>query len=109
MNWTPLVSKDQLVDLIEQSKLKPQVIFKHSTRCSISSVAKARLEKANKPEDTRFYYLDLISYRSVSNEIAQQFDVTHESPQILVIKDGKCVYHESHMGIDMNEILYAMN
>ncbi len=104
MNWIPLRSTEELEQIIHLSQLKPQVIFKHSTRCSISSVAKSRLEKANAPEETPFYYLDLLSYRSLSNSIADRFSVEHESPQILVIKDGKCVYDESHMGIDMEEI-----
>ena len=104
MNWIPLRSTEELEQIILLSKKSPQVIFKHSTRCSISSVAKSRLEKATAPEETPFYYLDLLSYRSLSNSIADRFSVQHESPQILVIKDGKCVYDESHTGIDMEEI-----
>ena len=104
MNWIPLRSTEELEQVILLSQEKPQVIFKHSTRCSISSVAKGRLEKATAPEETPFYYLDLISYRSLSNSIADRFAVEHESPQILVIKNGKCVYNESHMGINMDEI-----
>ncbi|HEX4959149.1 MAG TPA: bacillithiol system redox-active protein YtxJ [Lacibacter sp.] len=109
MNWIPLSTEDQLKSLIDQSKQKPQVIFKHSTRCSISSVAKARLEKSTRPEHLDFYYLDLLSYRTISDAIARQFQVVHESPQILVIKNGHCIYHESHMGIDMQEMLSALN
>lgn len=109
MNWIPLVSEDQLKGLIEQSKQKPQVIFKHSTRCSISNVAKSRLEKSNIPAHIDFYYLDLLSHRTISNTIAREFEVAHESPQVLVIKNGSCVYHESHMGIDMSEILSSIN
>lgn len=104
MNWIPLRSTEELEQIILLSQEKPQVIFKHSTTCSISSVAKNRLEKATAPEETPFYYLDLLSYRSLSNSIADRFSIEHESPQILVIKEGKCVYDESHMGIDMEEI-----
>lgn len=104
MNWIPLRSNEDLEQIIHLSEEKPQVIFKHSTSCSISSVAKNRLEKAIAPEETPFYYLDLLSYRSLSKSIAERFSVEHESPQILVIKEGKCVYDESHMGIDMEEI-----
>jgi bacillithiol system protein YtxJ len=104
MNWIPLRSQDELEQIITLSKEQPQVIFKHSTRCSISSVAKGRLERASVPDNAAFYYLDLLSHRSLSNSIAERFAVEHESPQILVIKNGKCIYDESHMGIDMEEI-----
>jgi bacillithiol system protein YtxJ len=105
MNWIELVSTDQLDKLIEASSLQPQVIFKHSTRCSISSMAKSRLERSAKPGPVPFYYLDLISHRTVSNKIADVFQVEHESPQVLMIKDGKCTYSESHNGIHLDEIL----
>lgn len=105
MNWIELVSSDQLDQLIEASSLQPQVIFKHSTRCSISSMAKNRLERSAKPGPVPFYYLDLISNRTISNKIANVFQVQHESPQVLVIKNGKCIYSESHSGIHLDEIL----
>jgi bacillithiol system protein YtxJ len=104
MNWIPLTELDQLGYITKQSFETPQVIFKHSTRCSISSMALNRLERDTAPTNTNFYYLDLIKYRSISNAIAEQFDVYHESPQILVIKNGECTYDESHQGISMNEI-----
>lgn len=104
MNWIPLSSNEELEQLILLSQQKPLVIFKHSTRCSISTVAKNRLEKSSVPHDIPFYYLDLIAFRKVSNSIAEQFGIIHESPQILLIKNGKCVYDESHMGIDMDDI-----
>jgi len=109
MNWTPLRSNEELEQLIHISTSQPQVIFKHSTRCSISSVAKSRLEKAEAPQNATFHYVDLLSFRPVSNAIAEKFAVEHESPQILVIKDGKCIYYESHMGIDMDEIKDQLN
>jgi bacillithiol system protein YtxJ len=105
MNWIELVSNDQLDSLIEASSAQPQIIFKHSTRCSISTVAKNRLERAGLPGHLPFYFLDLLSYRPLSNTIAEQFGIEHQSPQILVIKNGKCVYTESHSGIVMDEIL----
>lgn len=104
MNWIPLSSIEELEQLIHLSQQKPLVIFKHSTRCSISTVAKNRLEKSAVPNEIPFYYLDLISFRKVSNTIAERFGIMHESPQILLIKNGKCVYDESHMRIDMEDI-----
>lgn len=105
MNWIELASPAQLDALIEASSAKAQVIFKHSTRCSISTMAKSRLERAGKPDELPFYYLDLLSHRPISNKIAEVFDVEHQSPQVLVIKNGECIYSESHSGISMDEIL----
>ncbi|MBK8610749.1 MAG: bacillithiol system redox-active protein YtxJ [Chitinophagaceae bacterium] len=104
MNWIDLHNAQQLADIRELSKSTPQVIFKHSTRCAISSMAKTRLERSQQPTTGDFYFLDLIRYRSLSNTIAEEFNVNHESPQVLLIKDGNCVYEESHSGINMNEI-----
>lgn len=104
MNWIKLESPDQLSEIVNQSHQSPQVIFKHSTRCSISTMAKNRLERSHAPEDLNFHYLDLLKYRSISNQIAEKFKVYHESPQILVISKGECIYDESHSGIDMKEI-----
>jgi len=104
MNWINLTSAAQLNEIKELSKTKAQVIFKHSTRCGISSMAKSRLEREVPPEATDFYFLDLIKYRSLSDKIAEDFAVHHESPQILLIKNTECVYDESHSGIQMNEI-----
>jgi bacillithiol system protein YtxJ len=104
MNWIALTEEHQLEQIKEQSKEQPVVIFKHSTRCSISSMAKSRLERETPAENVPFYYLDLIRYRAISNKIAQDFHVHHESPQILLIKNGECTYEESHNGISMQEI-----
>jgi bacillithiol system protein YtxJ len=105
MAWISLTSDTQLNEIVAKSAERPQVIFKHSTRCSISSVAQQRLQKGNLPEDIDFYHLDLLAYRSISNKVAELFQVHHESPQVLVIKDGKCIYDESHMAISMNDIV----
>jgi bacillithiol system protein YtxJ len=94
-----------LRQLITRSQNRPQVIFKHSTRCSVSAVALQRLQKVAQPTDIDFYFLDLLAFRDVSNKIAETFRVHHESPQVLLIRDGDCVYEESHMGISMNEIV----
>jgi len=104
MEWIKLAQEDGINEIIERSKEKPQVIFKHSTRCSISSVALQRMERAKQPPGIDFYYLDLLAYRHLSNKVEDVFKVPHESPQVLVIKDGQCVYHDSHMGISMNDI-----
>ena len=105
MTWLKLEDYSTLEDITEKSKDTPQVIFKHSTRCSISSMAKSRLERSAPPGHIDFYYLDLIAHRDISSKISDQFNVYHESPQVLLIKDGKCIYDESHSGISMEEII----
>jgi bacillithiol system protein YtxJ len=105
MNWIELNNAQQLADIKELSKARPQVIFKHSTRCSISTMAKSRLERNEQPQTSDFYFLDLIRYRSLSNQVAEDFAVTHQSPQILLIKNTECVYEESHSGIQMDELI----
>ncbi|MDP4284676.1 MAG: bacillithiol system redox-active protein YtxJ [Bacteroidota bacterium] len=104
MNWIPLENEDQIDEIILKSQNKPQVIFKHSTRCSVSSMAKNRLDKNEQPEGIEFYFLDLIKYRKISNKIADDFKITHQSPQILVISQGKCVYDDSHLGITLEDV-----
>lgn len=104
MNWIDLKSESQLKELIEKSQVKPQVIFKHSSRCGISAMAKGRLERSIAPANADFYFLDLITYRNISNKVASEFNVYHESPQILIIKNGECIYDESHSSITMDEI-----
>ena len=108
MNWTPLTTVEQLSEIDELSATKPVLIFKHSTTCSISGAAFGRVERNWKEQDGEFvtpYYLDLLAHRNVSNEIASHYNVTHQSPQVLLIKQGKCVYNESHMGINMAEVM----
>jgi bacillithiol system protein YtxJ len=100
-----MTEEEQLKQIISKSQLRPQVIFKHSTRCSISAVALQRLQKTSQPSDIDFYYLDLLANKSLSNKVAEVFKVNHESPQVLVIRDGACVYDESHMGISMADIV----
>jgi bacillithiol system protein YtxJ len=108
MNWINLAEEGQLNEIITRSQTKPQVIFKHSTRCSISAVALQRLQKAKQPETLDFYFLDLLAHRPLSNKVAETFGVPHESPQVLVIKDGECIFDESHLGISMNDIVDAV-
>ncbi|HCL04957.1 MAG TPA: bacillithiol system redox-active protein YtxJ [Chitinophagaceae bacterium] len=104
MNWNTLSSVEQLEEIKSASYQQPQLIFKHSTRCSISSMVRSRLERSETPNNISFHYLDLLAYRSLSNQVAEDFSVYHESPQVLLIKNGECVYDESHQGINMDEI-----
>lgn len=105
MNWHKMTSIDQIETIKEASNTKPQVIFKHSTTCSISNMAFARFERADAPDAIDFHYLDLLQHRNISNAIAEAFQVHHESPQVLLIKNGECIYDESHYGIMMDEVI----
>lgn len=105
MKWINLETEEQIEEIKSKSWEQPIVIFKHSTRCSISNMAKNRLERETSPENILFYYLDLLKHRNISNLISSVFSVHHESPQIILVKNGECVYDESHNGINMDEII----
>ncbi|MGH1435480.1 MAG: bacillithiol system redox-active protein YtxJ [Lewinella sp.] len=106
IKWNALTSVVEVNDLVVQSHQQACLIFKHSTRCSISSFAKSRLENDwNLSEkDIQPFYLDLIDNRAVSNYVADHFGIDHESPQVLLIKNGICVYDTSHLDISVNGI-----
>jgi bacillithiol system protein YtxJ len=99
--WHELSSLEQLDTLLEESKNTPVVVFKHSTRCGISKMVLRQFEGSfNLTEDQiKLYFLDLLNHRDVSNKIAEKFSVPHESPQLIVLKDGSVVHHDSHHGI----------
>jgi bacillithiol system protein YtxJ len=105
MHWIQLTTETQLQQLIEHSFTRQQVIYKHSTRCALSSMAKSRLERGFQPTDLDFHFLDLLAHRPLSRKIEEVFAVIHESPQLLLIKNGVCIYHDSHSSINMNEVL----
>ena len=107
INWIDLNSQSQLRDIIRESYSQRVFIFKHSTRCNISSIAKLRLEDHWDPSfsnNSQVYFLDVIAQRALSQELASQFDVYHESPQILLIEDGECIHDASHFDISVEEI-----
>lgn len=105
-NWNPITTEQQVREIVESSKEKTQIIFKDSVTCGISAYAKERLVKGNELLTSKadFNYLDLLSYRSVSNFIADELNVIHQSPQIIVLKDGEVVYRVSHHSIQAEEI-----
>jgi bacillithiol system protein YtxJ len=105
VTWNQLTDLGELNEIITISEEKPVVIFKHSTRCSISRMALKQFENQyDAQENVVPYFLDLLKHRDISNEIAIQFNVQHQSPQILVIKDGKSVYNASHSDIDADDL-----
>ena len=105
MHWNELTSMDQLELLEIQSQIQPVLIFKHSTRCSISRFALKQFENEFDLQDKIApYYLDLLNHRDISNEIALHFKVQHQSPQILLLKNRAVVYDTSHENIDATEL-----
>ena len=107
MNWLKLESIEQLQTIKDNSSENLILIFKHSTRCSISRSVLDRLERnwqQGEMNDVKPFYLDLIRYRDVSDQIAEDFSVEHESPQVLVIKNGQSVYDRSHIDINYREL-----
>ena len=105
MNWLALTKVEQLDELLQQSEEKPVLIFKHSTRCSISRFALNDFEYDWRPEwNCECYFLDLLTHRDISNSIAEQFHVMHQSPQVILIKNREVVYHASHQSISAEKI-----
>ncbi|MBC8756214.1 bacillithiol system redox-active protein YtxJ [Kordia sp. YSTF-M3] len=102
LQWTPLTNVDQLDTIVEESKTQPVAIFKHSTRCGISRMVIKQFESSYDLEENQMkvYYLDLLNYRPISEEIAAKFQVWHESPQLVVLKNGVTVAHASHSQIN---------
>ena len=106
INWVPLSESSQLDTLIKLSKTKPVLIFKHSTRCGISRMALKSFEKQYdlSADQIELYFLDLLNYRGLSDEIATRFHILHQSPQVIVLQNEKVVYHDSHYQISVEEI-----
>jgi len=102
IQWNELTSLDQLDIILEESLVKLIVIFKYSTHCGSSRMALRQFEKNYLIEDDsiKLYFLDLIAFREVSNEVAIRFQVLHHSPQLIVIKNGNTIHHSSHYSID---------
>ena len=99
--WNDLTDVAQLDEVVATSATQTCVIFKHSTRCIVSRTALKQFEMEYVVnENLKLYFLDLLSHRDISNTIAERFGVEHQSPQILVIKNGEVVYHTSHSAID---------
>lgn len=108
--WIPLEREEQLEEILLKSHESPCVIFKHSTRCSISTVALQRLENSKgHSQKASYYYLDLLQFRPISNKIVEVFKIHHESPQVLLIDKGECGYEETHLSIEADELQEQIN
>ncbi len=110
MPWSPLVRADQISDLINQSHDRPVLIFKHSTRCIISTMVLRELEAKAQilAELGYWYYLDLIANRDCSNKVSQDLNVVHQSPQLIILRNGVVQWYASHQAISPETILDAL-
>ncbi len=110
MNWIQLTNTEAIKNLNEESIKNPEksfVIFKHSTRCSTSLMA-LRMFESGWEKSIPAYFINVVQSRPVSNEVANQYRVSHESPQVLVIKNGRCIYDVSHSSIDPYDVFQNM-
>lgn len=108
MNWNKLTEAGQIHEIKVLSVEKPVLIFKHSTRCSISSMSLDRLARKWQDTDNEKvtpYFLDLIASRELSDLVAKEFRIPHESPQVLLIKNGDVIYDNSHFGISYADLM----
>ena len=99
IKWNALTESKQLDEIIANSSTKYQAIFKHSTRCGVSSGVLKQFERQEDDGSIDFYFLDLLSYRTISDEITTRFGVMHQSPQLIVLKNGEVSAHGSHYDI----------
>lgn len=108
MNWQTINDEVQVEEIKKKSFEHPVLVFKHSTTCSISAASLSRIERAwdtDKAKNIEPFYLDLLRYRSISNKLAKDFDIEHQSPQVLLIQNGECTYDASHFDIRFDEIV----
>jgi bacillithiol system protein YtxJ len=105
-NWNSITSDETVKSIVEKSHQKPQIIFKHSVTCGISAYARSRIEDGYDHIEGKadFNYLDLLAYRSVSNFIAEHLGVFHQSPQIIILKNGEVSHTVTHHSIDASKI-----
>ncbi len=110
MRWKELKTAEQFSRLLQDSENFPVVIFKHSTRCATSSVALSRIERDWNDDagEIQFYYLDVIAHRELSRQIADSLGITHQSPQLMVIKGKKSIYDASHLFISLSDAVNRM-
>jgi bacillithiol system protein YtxJ len=109
MNWNKIDNEQALDEIIQSSYQEPVLLFKHSYRCSISSVALSRVEKAWNQPDVKPFLIDVINQRPISNRIAQFLKITHESPQAILLQNGEPVYNASHLEINYKDLLGSIN
>lgn len=106
MAWIHLTSQEQLQEAINRAETKPQLFFKHSTRCIISKMALQDFERSGVIDvsEADFYLLDLLNYRSISNEISAELNIIHQSPQAILLSKNVVIYSETHDRINGSKV-----
>jgi bacillithiol system protein YtxJ len=104
--WKKLENNKDLESAIQKSFQEKVLIFKHSTRCFISKTVLKSFEKQiqNSDQDHTYYFLDLLAHRDLSDEIESRFDIVHQSPQLIVLENGKAIQNASHQNIDLQKV-----
>lgn len=108
MNWNTISAFEQIEKIKEDKSESVHLIYKHSTRCSLSSMVLNRLErKWNEDETVKLkpYFLDLIAFRELSRKVSETFEIRHESPQVILVHSGSAIYHKSHFSISYSDIV----
>jgi bacillithiol system protein YtxJ len=105
MKWESICDIESLQTIIANSEVKPQLFYKHSSRCFISTIVRSKFDDANDPELMDYLHIDVLSCRSLSSIIAEHFSITHQSPQAILIYKGECILDESHQSIDPSEFI----
>lgn len=107
VNWNLLESKSEVDEVLEQSKQRPQLLYKHSNRCGTCMFTKSEIENSSDEilEHAEMHFIDVIRSRGVSDYIAEKLDIRHESPQAILLKNGQVLWHDSHSAIKSNKIL----
>ena len=111
MNWENISSLNQLNQVLintQQEDSEYALFFKHSPRCEISSMVLRRFESSWDISNINVFMVNVLSQRDASNELAQQFQIRHESPQVLLVKNGKLLYTASHGDISVADIKVAL-
>lgn len=109
-HWNRLADEQQIEEIIQQSRQKPQLIYKHSYRCGVCAFSKSELDSAavTVTSQADMYFVDVINSRKVSNKIAEEFGVRHESPQVLLLVDGEVAWHKSHGSIKADSLISSL-
>jgi len=105
MHWIHLTDEGQLQKIIVKSQEKPQVIFKYSTHCDLSKAIFTKLQNNCCPQHVDFYFLDMSAYKHISEKVSETVHIPHHSPQILLIKNGECIFEESQADISVDQIM----
>ena len=109
--WEVITDVSDIDDILQRSNHRPQLIYKHSNRCSVCFVAKGNLERASEQigEQAEMYYLDVVKHREASNYVADKLEVRHESPQVILVNEGEVSWNASHGSIDADTVLERLN